>query len=350
MKRKKPYGDEYLALVEEYRNSDHQHKLDMARKWGVALDTLKSWVSAGDTPTGNSQDYREEEVERHPVVELPPVQFIEYKSPRPKKGDEEIAILHVSDGHAGKITRSFNDDVYKSRMEKLYIAAMKIVNLHRNMYPIRKLVIFNTGDNVQGEDPHQGSKIGDTSMGARDQVKKIAAPVWNNLLGSFKQNFEIVEVHCVAGNHGHEKLAPETSSYDLLLYDILQAGIGQHKGIEVNVYETWWAVVNIWNFRNFLFHGDGIPCQQGVPFFALDKKLKSWHMQFGGFRYAWSGHFHKSYYNEVSSVLEHFMCGSIVSDDEWALKRLGISSTPSQTICGCHPRHGITWQYVLTLE
>jgi len=289
------------------------------------------------------------EIERHPIVELPPVNLISYKAPKSKSGDEEICILHCSDGHADKITKSYNKDIYRTKMGKLFQAAMKIITLHRNMYPIKKLVILNTGDNVQGENPHQGSKVGEVSMGARDQVKKLAAPMWNDMLGSFKQNFEIVEFHGVPGNHGHDKLAPETSSYDLLLYDVLESGIGQQKGIKVNVHEDWGAIIELWGYKIFMFHGDGIPCQQGVPFFALDKKLKSWHMQYGGFRYAFSGHFHKSHYNEVSSVLEHFMAGSLVSDDEWALKKLGISSSPSQAIYGLHPRHGITWQYVLTL-
>ena len=73
-------------------------------------------------------------------------------------------------------------------------------------------------------------------------------------------------------------------------------------------------------------------------------------MQYGGFRYAWSGHFHKAQTNEISSVLEHFMCASLVSDDEWALKKLGISSSPSQGIYGIHPRMGVTWRYKLVVD
>ena len=235
-------------------------------------------------------------------------------------------------------------------MEKVYRATMTIVDLHRHMYPIRHLFIINTGDNNQGENPHQGSVIGDVEMGARDQVTKLSAPTWNNLLGSLKENFEVVDMYTVPGNHGHDKLSPETSSYDLLLMDILAAGIGSYKGINIHISERWESLFTIKGHRCFAFHGDGVPCQQGVPFFALDKKLKSWHMQYGGFRYAFSGHFHKSHYNEVSSVLEHFMCGSLVSDDEWALKKLGISSRPTQNIYGIHPDHGITWKYVIDMR
>ncbi|MDD5512041.1 MAG: hypothetical protein PHI12_14730 [Dehalococcoidales bacterium] len=348
-----PKTKEAEKLIKAYQVSTREQREEWATRYGYCnLDNFQTAVRKhyGVKVPSSRPSVDLPKVERNPVVNLPPVNLILPKDFKTQKGDEEIAILHVSDGHADKITKSYNKEVYKSRMHKLFISAMKIVALHRNMYPIRKLVVFNTGDNIQGENPHQGSSVADVSMGARDQVTKLAAPVWNDILGSFRQQFQEVEFHGVKGNHGHDKLAPETSSYDLLLYDILAAGMGQKDGISVHVYDDWYAIVDLMGFKHFLFHGYGIPCQQGVPFFALDKKLKAWHMQLGGFRYAWSGHFHKEHYNEVSSVLEHFMCGPLVSDDNWALSKLGISSSPSQGIYGLHPRHGITWRYKLDVD
>jgi len=293
-----------------------------------------------------------EEVEaEHPiVVNLPPVKLRDYKAKKTRRGDEEEAILHASDGHACKITPSYDVDVYNSRMDTLLDATMTIVTLHRNMYPIRKLRTFNTGDNSQGENPYQGSNIGSVKMGARDQTIKVAFPAWVKLIGSLKQNFEEVEVECIPGNHGHDRLAPETSREDLRLYDLLKVYFENTKGVTINIYEGFSAIVNVLGFKCFLFHGDGIPCQQGVPFFALDRKLKSWYMQYGGFNYAFGGHFHKRHSDEISSKLEYFMCGSLASDDEWALKKLGISSNPSQSIYGMHPQMGITWRYGLVVD
>ena len=345
---KLPTGKEWERLIKEYPNMSTMGLIQCANRFGYSsFDSFMRAMRKHGIYRDKPQV--ENKVERHPAINLPPIKLLKYK-PEKTRGDEEIAILHTSDGHGGKITKSFNNDVYKSRMGKIFESAMTIVNLHRTMYPINQLHIFNTGDNIQGENPHQGSTIGEVSMGARDQVKKLVAPVWNNLLGSFAQEFESVEMDCIAGNHGHDKLAPETSSYDLLLYDILESGIGQEKNIKINVYDEWAIIVNLMGFRNFLFHGDGMPAPQGVPFFALDKKLKSWYMQYGGFEYAFSGHFHKQSANEVSSKLEHFMCGSLVSDDTWALKKLGISSNPSQSLYGLHPRRGITWRYNLTVD
>jgi len=290
------------------------------------------------------------------IVNLPPINFIKFDPPKVNSDDtkalgtEEIALLVMSDGHAGKITKSFNKEVYRDRMETAFKSSMRIINHHRLMYPINKLKILILGDNVQGENPFQGSKIGEVEMGARDQVKYIASPIWNDVIGSFKQHFEDIEIDGYPGNHGHDKLSSETSSYDLLFYDILEAGIGKYGGIKVTSHESFGDIININGFRFFCFHGDGVPCQQGVPYFALDKKLKSWYMQFGGFDYAMCGHFHKRHTDEVGSKVEYFMCGSLVSDDEWALKKLGISSNPSQWIMGVHPRKGITWRYPLIVD
>lgn len=308
---------------------------------------LGAWSSVRDLISKLRRKPAEEE---DTVVNLPPVKLRDYKKLRTKKGDEEEAVAHCSDGHAGKITKSFDEDVYRNRMDTLFDSIMTVVTLHRKMYPINVLRLVNTGDNVQGENPFQGSKVGTIRLGARDQTIQLAYPAWAKLIGSLKQEFAQVIFDGWAGNHSYDKLAPETSREDFRLYDLLKVYFQGTKGVEINIHEDFGSVINILGFRVFGFHGDGMPCQQGVPFFALDKKLKAWYMQFGGFDYALGGHFHKRHSDEISSKLEYFMCGSLVSDDDWALKKLGISSNPSQSIYGMHPKTGISWRYPLIVD
>lgn len=288
-------------------------------------------------------------IDEPPVINLPKIELREYKGHKPN-GDEETAILHTSDGHAGKITRSYDEDVYKMRMDTMFDSIMKIITLHRKMYPINKLHILNTGDNVQGENPFQGSKVGTIRVGARDQTSKLAYPAWARLIGSLKQEFTEVEFDGFGGNHSYDKLAPETSREDFRLYDLLQVYFGDKKGIKINIHEEFADIINIMEFRIFCTHFDGIPCQQGIPYFGIDRAIKSWYMQFGGFQYAFGGHFHKRHEDEVSSKTSYFMCSTLVSDDDWALKKLKISSNPSQNIYGIHPKMGITWRYPLIVD
>ncbi len=49
----------------------------------------------------------------------------------------------------------------------------------------------------------------------------------------------------------------------------------------------------------------------------------------------------------MSSKYEFSMVSTLVSNDEWALKKLGISSHPSQNIFGVHRERGMTWRYPL---
>lgn len=285
-----------------------------------------------------------------PEVHLPPVTLREYKPKAKAHGDKETAILHVCDGHAGRITPSYDEDVYRYRMDTLFDSAMTIIALHRKMYDIDTLRILNDGDNVQGEEPEQGGKIGNVKMGVRDQITKLAFPTWVKLISSLKQEFPEVIFDGFPGNHGYERLAPETSRADLSLYDLLAANLNDRKGITINAHEVFGDIIYIEGFRCFCFHGDGIPSHQGVPFFALDRRLKAWHMQFGGFNYAFGAHFHKEHSDEISSRLKYFMASSLVSDDDWALKKLGISSNPSQGLYGMHPEFGITWRYSVCVD
>lgn len=325
-----------------------KNRLENEAQWDYDAAKVKKGINAKEQVSEVKIQKDSEEIEPI-IVNLPQIKFKKIVWPKSKQ-DEEIAVLLCSDGHAGKKTKSFDSEVYKARMNSMFEHAMKLVELHRHMYPIKKLQIINTGDNCQGENPFQGSTIGSAEMGATDQVVKLAGPTWINIIANLRNNFESVSFDGFGGNHGHDKLAPETSSLDLFLYHYLQSAFRKENGIQINIHEEFGDIININGFKFFAFHGDGIPCQNGVPLIAIERKLKSWYMQYGGFNYAVSGHFHKHQTTEISSVLEYFMIGSLVTDDEWALKKLGISSNPSQWLLGVHPRRGITWRYPLAVD
>jgi len=286
-----------------------------------------------------------------PIVKLPPIKLREYKKKSVRRGDEEEACLHIGDGHAAKITPSYDEGVYQQRMDTMFDSAMTIVTLHRNMYPINRLRIFDSGDNTQGENPFQGSVIGSVKMGARDQTTKLAYPTLVKLISSLKQEFAEVIFEGYPGNHGYTRLTPETSREDLRLYDLLQAYFEGKKGITINVHDAFGDIVEVMGFKFLCVHLDGIPSYSGIPLFAIKRRLDAWFIQFGGFNYAMGGHFHKRVIgDEMSSKYEFSMVSTLVSDDEWALKKLGISANPSQNIFGVHPEQGMTWRYPLVVD
>ena len=290
-------------------------------------------------------------VEEEPpaVRDLSPVKLREYKGIKIGKGDPETQVLIIGDGHAGEITPSFNPDVYKKRMNKLFDNTMVITNLHRNMYPLNDLIVIDVGDNVHGESPYQGATIASVSCGAVDQVYDIALPAIRNLLYSFKQEFKTVRFIGVRGNHGRvSPISPRTSNWDMMLYKTL-AKMQLPKGITIEYSDDFKALVNIEGFTFFVFHGDQCRATMGVPYFALTKKLMSWSNTFS-FHYAICGHYHKEDYLRVSSKIKLLMNGSLVTDDPYALEVVGTSSIPCQWSFGVHKNYGISWLYNLILD
>ena len=351
-KRLLPSGEGFEKLSTEFKTASSDRLSEIAK--GLGFSTRNSFVRAMNVQGVHRESniaYGAPEEKPPEIINLPPVKIREYKKKRVRRGDEEEAGLHIGDGHAAKITPSYNGDAYRQRMDTIFDSVMTIVTLHRNMYPINRLRIFDTGDNTQGENPFQGSVIGSVEMGARDQTTKLAYPTLVKLISSLKQEFAEVIFEGYPGNHGFTKLTPETSREDLRLYDLLRAYFEGKKGITINVHENFGDMVDVMGFKFFCTHLDGIPSYSGIPLFAIKRRLDAWFIQFGGFNYALGGHFHKRVIgDEMSSHYEFSMVSTLVSDDEWALKKLGISANPSQNIFGVHPEQGMTWRYSLVVD
>jgi len=341
---------EWAEEVKFFVDSSQSDRVKRAKKYNMLISSYERRMRERGIHSGVKEHTVVVESEAEPVINLPPVKIREYKKKKVKRGDEEEAGLHIGDGHAGKITPSYDEDVYRTRMDNVFDSTMTIITLHRNMYPINRLRIFDTGDNTQGENPFQGSVIGSVAMGARDQTTKLAYPTLVKLISSLKQEFAEVIFEAYPGNHGYTKATPETSREDLRLYDLLKAYFDDKKGITINVHDTFGDIVNVMGWKFFCTHLDGIQSYSGIPLFAIKRRLDAWFIQFGGFDYALGGHFHFQVSGyEMSSKYEFSMVSTLVSDDEWALKKLGISSNPSQNIFGVHPEQGMTWRYPLNV-
>ena len=344
--RKKPYGKEYEELVGEYHKATHKEKADMATRLGVSPATLKNWASEGDTPPQEKAEPKEAEV----VFNIPPIKILKYKTPRRGRGDPETQVLLLGDHHADEITPTYNEAVYKERVEKIFEGTLTITELHRNMYPINDLVIFMLGDMVHGENPFQGAKVSTIKRGGTEQVFDLALPTLLSLLSSFRENFRSVKVYCVWGNHGKiSREAPRTSNWDNTLYQALDIA-RKPAGIDIYPPTDFCQLVTVNGFRFFAYHGDQINISNGIPYFAQVRKLMSWYFNYNGFAYAVQGHFHKDDLIRATSKIKGFINGAIVTDDPFALEKVGTSGIPCQWTMGVHERQGVTWTYSLILD
>jgi len=340
-------------LIKTYKTCSRDELPALAKKHGFKndcslMDSMRhrlgiSWVEPA----------RETKEDKEIVVNLPPINLKTYNPIKHKgKGDPETQVLLLSDWHAGEITPTFNSTTLKNRADKLYKSLLSITYLHRNMYPVNDLVIIDLGDNVHGENVHQGATIENTECGAMSQVFEIAMPELNNLLCSLSQEFRSIKFYGIRGNHGRCSLeAPQTSNWDMMLYGTLKAKLeGVTNNIEVYPCKDFSEIISIQGFRFFCFHGEQVRSYQGIPYFALIRKIISWFITYNGFDYSCCGHWHKDDLLRVSAKTKHFINGAFPTDDPFALRVIGTSAIPSQWTFGVHKKQGVTWAYSLVLD
>lgn len=325
--------------TEKYRFADVSSFVSQVnKKWNLR----RKWIPDSGFRAPDKPD---------PILKLLSVKIKPYAPIKLKgKGDPETQVLLFNDHHAGEITSSYNPKVYHQRMDNLYKGMLGITYLHRNMYPVNDLAIILLGDMVHGENPKQGAKIGTVSCGAQEQVYDIALPELTNFVISLKEHFKSIKLYAVRGNHGrYSRYAPPTSNWDIMLYKALKNVVKTH-GMEMSISDDFNLIATIQGFRFFCFHGDQIRSVQGIPYFALIRKVMSWNTTFQGFPYALCGHWHKDDFLRISSETKLIINSSLVSDDPYALEVIGTSSIPAQAIFGVHNRVGLTWYYSLVAD
>ena len=270
-----------------------------------------------------------------------------FKKPKTSRDEEDIVIV-TADKHLAKVTESYDVKTAKARMEKLLDSTMTIINLHR---PIRKLWVFELGDVVQGENPYQGSKIGEVECGAFEQVHDVGVPIMSRFLTSLASGVKEVDYIAVSGNHGvYDKQATKRTNWDNFLYKAIEGALVNQKNIHIYPPKEFYQLVNIRGFRFFLIHGNQVYAQQGIPLFAMRRKMQEWYAYLGGFNYGYAAHFHSGAYDQVNSHADYTICPPLVTGDSWALEKVGRASAPVQLAFGVHDVYGRTWEYKLRTD
>lgn len=322
---------------------------DTDRASVVLASGARDWASL-------SARMRERGVKRgRPIKAEPPPEPEKIYVPYPKfdikpfrigkveRDEEDIGIV-LADHHVGRVTPTYNPDIFKARMDSLLYSVMSIINLHR---PIRNAYILNMGDTIQGENPFQGSKPGDIDRGARAQINELAVPEHTKFAVSLKQGVKEVFYHGIRGNHGnYDRSKPDRTNWDLFFYDALKAGLQNQTGITVDTSEEFYQLVYIRGFGFFIIHGDQVVSVAGIPLFALKRKYQEY-FALWGFHYAYCGHWHSKGHDDINTEADHTICPPLVTGDWWALEKIGRASKPIQLVFGIHPKYGRTWQYEL---
>jgi len=344
--RKKPSGKEYEELVEAYHKADHAGKLKLAARYDINWDTLRNWIAEGDTPIRHGADpiipTKEIEVKPLPEIEITPIPQVA------EEEGEESQILLISDIQAGQKSPTFNARILKQQMIWFTEKSMKLCELHRKMRPIKKLHVCLLGDIIENMNIPI-PKLEELESVVFDQIFEVAVPALNNLLVSHLQLFDKIEVYCVRGNHGQlegRRSISAKTNWDSFVYKILAQGLENYKRIQFHIeLNEFYQVINIFNTKILLVHGDQIPAYLGVPFYGIDRRSLRWNVSIpGNWQYLFMGHFHICNYIRPSGI-PIFMNGTWASGTTYPLHRLGLQDDPRQFILFMSPKRGVTAIY-----
>jgi hypothetical protein len=345
--RKKPTGEAYKNLVAEYRTLDHQGKINQAERLGVNPDTVKTWVSEGDTSPKAAIIKEPPTVRELPAIDITPLPV------ESTEEGEEVQILLISDLQAGQQSPTFNSKVLKQEMINLSDKSLRLCQLHRKMRPIKKLFVLLLGDMIENMNIPIPN-LEELEKVVYDQVFEVAVPALNNLLVSQLQLFETVEVYAVKGNHGQlegKRSLSAKTNWDNFVYKILELGLKNYKPIKFRIeLDNFWQVINILSHKYLLVHGDQIPAYLGIPYYGVDRRTLRWNVSIpGDWEACFMAHFHVSNYIRPSGI-PIFINGTFASGTSYPLHRLGLQDDPRQWCLFASPKRGITAHYEIRVD
>lgn len=280
---------------------------------------------------------------------------LQFTPPKPvsfgkEKGDEEQAVLMLSDWHLGEKNSKYNLRIARQRIERLMNSTMLITALHRKVYPVKILNIFWLGDIVSGESifPSQPHEI---EVGVVDQIFQ-SVPCVVEQLARLCGFFQEVRCTTVNGNHGRlGKFANKLSNFDRVFYETMRAATTGIPNLNWDITPDWHFQTRVLSTRFLGIHGSQIKIHLNLPWYGLTTRAGRWAITegLGGFDIMVLGHFHSSsrirWNNKI--ILTN---GTLVDGDEFALEKMGLESSQCQWFFGVHPRQGLTWSYEIHLN
>lgn len=276
-----------------------------------------------------------------------------------RKKQKETALLHITDTHAGKLTSTFNIGVLQDRLLQLLAAVDEIVALRRNSAAIDEIVVLFGGDLVEGQLIFPGQSYA-TDIDIVEQCLRTGPELYANLLIHLAQQFPLVRVVAVNGNHGRtSKDGSGRFNTDAILYEVVRGITNQ---VVSNVYfdlpldrkpgDDWYAHAGVAGHGVVLIHGDfraGPNNQMGFPWYAIGRRTAHWVSVLPKFDYLYVGHNHSFAAFDVAGKTV-YATGSLESDNDYAAKNFATVGEPHQRLQFLNKSHGVLADHKVKVE
>lgn len=278
-------------------------------------------------------------------------------------GSPEVAVLHVTDVHYGKITPTYNVEVCEARMLQYFQAVSEITELRRHTSPIDEALLLFGGDQIEGEGIFPAQSW-ETSCDLIEQMVKSGPEYAVTLVLSLAQLFPVLRIKATPGNHGRPgKFMSPRDNADSVFYEIVRKMVQTASPEAASRIEwdlpldrprgdQWYTRFNITGrHEGMLVHGDQIKGQLGFPWYGYGKKVAGWRTAAGtrGFNYLWSGHFHTHATFDLNDATV-LSTGSPESSNGYALENMAAAGEPKQRLTFFNERYGILADHGITLN
>jgi hypothetical protein len=288
------------------------------------------------------------------AYEDPPDLYIpKSKKDTRKRKNEEIAVLHLSDLHIGKLTSSYDTAMAEERLMLLAKKVNHITEVRRSSSKIDELRIYLGGDMIEGEDifATQAHLIDQSLF---DQAVKNGPAIIAKCILALSEAFPRIHICTVPGNHGRNgpkgsRSHPRTN-WDNVCYEVLKIYLLGSNGnrketknrITMEISEEFYIVDRVYEWGNLMVHGHEIRGGfAGLPWYGVAKKAWGWIDSIPvPWDYLWFGHFH----TYASATLNHriFLAnGTIESDNEFAQQNMSAAGFPCQRLCFFDEKNGL---------
>ncbi len=261
---------------------------------------------------------------------------------------QETAVLVMTDAHYGKRTKTFSPEVFIKRLNKVSSTLARLKELLGGGYEFDQLVIAMLGDMNDG--------TGIFATQSHEQaVSDVEAQAWEfseHMTGFLKDQAQLwkkVRVECVPGNHGRAgKFAAESANWDRVAYRYMSMKAKEYA--HVNYGDgSMLRKIAIRGHHYMLYHGHEIRSFGNIPWYGMLLRMSRWmSTKLAPFDVALMGHFHTSGIWRINKI-RMVLGGTMVTDDDWALRTLGWESAPEWWFFGVSTKRAMTWQFPVEL-
>lgn len=269
-----------------------------------------------------------------------------------KKGRAEVALVHLTDWQAGKVSVSYNIEVLRKRMAQMVDKVMALTDIQRAHHPVNDCVLVLGGDMVEGLTVFPGQQY-EIEAHLFEQLFSVASII-EQCVHALAGHFRKVHVVCEYGNHGRigrKGDMPSADNVDRMAYKIASERCAHLKHVTWQQSADWYQIATIGNYKLLVVHGDEIPSFGGqTPSYSILRKCNAW-ATFMEFDDAVLGHFHTPINLTMANGGRIWVTGSPESDNQYAKSFVAAVGKPSQRLMFVDPEKGrVTCEYVCWLD